>query len=123
MKKHRLVFIEGSDVLDTLVRRVTRLAEKRLKDGKRTVHCIDATGLPMKWAGYEIPLPLASLDVRGLKMCQGALAESVEKQEVQDLVSRLLNDTKKSVDVKFSVALIDRCYKSKEPGILFFWER
>ena len=124
-KKNNVVFVTESPEVQVLTDRILRKVNRRLVDthSPYSARCIEATMIPKKWGGYEIPLPLERLTVKDVKLCKRELFNKIGDDELDTLVVHLMKDTRKSGDVEFGVALVGRCKKSKSPGILFFWER
>ena len=125
MKRNNVVFITGSDEVQILTDRILKKVNRRLVDSHSpySARCIEATAIPKKWGGYEIPLSLHKLTNKDVKQCKRELFDKMGNNELDTLVLHLMKDTRKHGDVEFGVALIGRCKKSKGPGILFFWER
>ena len=125
MKKNKIVFISGSEEIQVLTDRILRNANRRLVEAHSpySARCVDTIAFPKRWGGYEIPLPLESMNEGSLKACKRELLKAVGSKEMDSLINHLMKDTRKFGDVEFSLALVAKCKKSRSPGVLVFWER
>lgn len=122
LKQHS-IFITEHPIVKEAFQVIQKELDKQCKEERTqlSVYLNDSPTIPRKWAGYEFPLPLKTLSLNEFQKYSEEFRQTVSEY-ASSIANCLLADFYGG-RVGIRVALVQRCKKSKQPGVLFFWER